>query len=173
MKELFEALEHEALSDFRSSQSVLLDTCFLVHAFEHQLKRLEKFCEQNDVLICSFNLEELDHIKHRIPHMARENARRFFKHDPNIKVLDISVHPGQRQEEHAFVERVDQELLIDIADPSDAVLIATAIQSHSHVLTLDKHHLFTTHLENYLTRYGIEVHKSFDDICPNEFGKEV
>ena len=160
MKELFEALEKRSMDDVKPMNSVLLDTCFLVHVFERQHeKRLDKLTKSHNVFLTSFNVEEFDHIKHKIDESVRERARKYFKKQPNIGVIDLDVHPGNRVEEAIFVNDVDKDLLREIADPSDAVLIAAAILSHSKVITKDKHHLFTVNLGNYLTKYDITVVK--------------
>ena len=78
-------------------------------------------------------------------------------------VVDVPVHPGDAVGEKAFVNHVDPHLLNIIADPSDAVLIAAALRTGSPVLTKDKHHLFTTVLNNYLNDSGVRVFKEMKD----------
>jgi uncharacterized Fe-S center protein len=71
------------------------------------------------------------------------------------------VSPGDTVAERSFVRSIEPDLLKHIADPSDAVLIAAAIKTRSVIYTKDKHHLFTTKLENYLNVYNIKVFKTY------------
>jgi predicted nuclease of predicted toxin-antitoxin system len=81
-----------------------------------------------------------------------------------LTIININVNPGDRIAEKNFVNSIDPDLLADVPDASDAVLIATAIKTNSIVLTKDKHHLFTTKLENYLNKYNIKVYKEYHDL---------
>jgi predicted nucleic acid-binding protein len=162
MKEIFTALPRVELEN--TERNILLDTCFFIHTFEnqkeHQLKELMK---QFSVAMTTFNAEEFLLKEHVVDERVREYARKFLKKYPII-LININVHPGDREGEKRFVHDTDPELLMDIPDASDAVLIAAAIRTKSTVLTKDKHHLFTVKLENYLTKYGLQVHKEYHDL---------
>jgi len=157
MKELFENIPEKNPKNIFNS--VLIDTCFLVYVFEHNEKidRLRGLCEKKYVGMTSFNIEEFLHIEHKIPESVRHNVRKFLHSNPNMFRLNIDVTPGNAEAERMFVRNVDEELLKHIQDPSDAVLIATAINIGADILTRDKHHLYTSHLENFLNRYDIKV----------------
>ncbi|MFH1073337.1 MAG: PIN domain-containing protein [Nanoarchaeota archaeon] len=166
MKELFVKLQH-VTPEFvkKKGNAILLDTCFFVHAFEHQKEHeLQKLISLHNVYMTSFNVAEFIHIDHKIGERVRERARHFLRQDPDLKVLDVPVQPGQRAEEKEFMHAVDPYLAEDVPDPSDGVLMAAAILAHATVLTKDKHDLFTVKLENYLKRYGLSVYKDFHEL---------
>ena len=141
---------------------VLLDTCFLIDISD-RVDYLKKLCSKRIVAMTSFNVEELEHVFHKLHQHQKENIRRIIK-TVKIYALEIHVHPGNRKSEREFVQSTDPFLLKDIKDPSDAVLMATAIQTNSTVLTKDKHHLFTEILENYISRYSLVVLKSIHEL---------
>ncbi len=167
MKEALQNMNTVFLKDFQNSSKsdrpVFLDTCFLIDVFEKEKqKKLEKFCSSHNVFLTSFNAEELVHNIHRIGEKAKEHIRKYLK-TANISLLEISVSPGNQLHERAFVESVDSELLRHVHDPSDAVLVAAAILTKGTILTKDKHHLFTSTLENFLNKYNIKVFKEFKE----------
>lgn len=163
MKEIFEKLPHVKL-DSSASNFVLLDTCFFIHTFEHQKEhQLKDLMNEYNVAMTSFNVEEFLFKEHVVDERVREYARKFLKTHP-MTVLDVNVHPGNLIQEREFVKSADPEILKDVSDASDAVLIAAAILTKSTVLTKDKHHLFTTKLENYLNKHDIAVHKEYHDL---------
>ncbi|MBR9702988.1 hypothetical protein GOV10_03055, partial [Candidatus Woesearchaeota archaeon] len=98
-----------------------------------------------------------------LPDHEKKHIRKFLKAHPNLLVVDVPVKPGDWEGEKAFVNHVDPELLKIIPDASDAVLLAAALARRCPVLTKDKHHLFTTTLENYVKDYGIRVFKEMKD----------
>ncbi len=157
MKELLQNIKRIKLEDTKNF--ILLDTCFVINILEHH-KHLDKLKDKN-LGITSFNVEELLHVEHRLKNEDKRMIRNFLKH-PNFCIIEIPVHPGNREEEKRFVESVDKDLLKNIHDPSDAVLIAVAIKTKSIVLTKDKHHLFTVVLENFLEKYSLEVYKDLN-----------
>ena len=158
MHELFESLEHVGLAPGLGRP--LLDTCFILDLAER--RELHKLDEVG-LATTSFNLEELEHVSRRVHDKTKQEVRRFLKEHPDLVVVDVPAHPGDRESEHAFVDSVDSSLLQKVPDPSDAVLIAAAIRTGSDVYTKDKHHLFTVVLENYLQAYDITVHKEWKD----------
>ncbi|MGV8141455.1 MAG: PIN domain-containing protein [Candidatus Woesearchaeota archaeon] len=162
MKEIFAALPRVELDT--TEKNILLDTCFFIHTFEnqheHQLKELMKIYS---VAMTTFNAEEFLLKEHVVDERVREYVRKFLKKYPII-LINVNVHPGDRESEKRFVNGVDDELLKDIPDASDAVLIAAAIKTKSNVLTKDKHHLFTVKLENYLNKHGLGVYKEYHDL---------
>jgi|TARA_Y100000310_G_C20506942_1_gene726880 predicted nucleic acid-binding protein len=155
MKELVDKLEHVSVADAKGL--VLLDTCFIFSHLEHKELLPSKFATT------SFNAEELVHVTtHHLGKMKRR-VRDFLKKS-GVVIVDIDVSPGNCSGEKEYVNSVDKELLKHIADPSDAVLIATALRTKSNVLTKDKHHLFTSDLINYLSDRGVKVHKEFREL---------
>ncbi|MFH1506554.1 MAG: type II toxin-antitoxin system VapC family toxin [archaeon] len=158
MKEIFERLPKTNLSD---NGLILIDTCFFIHTFmHHNEKELAKLCEKEKVAITDFNMNEFLHVEHKVEAHVREHARKWLKKNPCFMVLQTGIHPGDREGEKAFVSMIEPRLLEEIEDPSDAVLMAAAIKTHSTVLTRDKHHLFTVSLENYLREFGLKVYNN-------------
>lgn len=138
---------------------IFLDTCLIIYEIEQgNLRKLEEFSKKNDARITSFNLEELMHVEKKFGHLKRliREAIRI------LPVHEIPVHPGDAEEEKKFVKQTSHDLLQKIKDPSDAVLIAAAINEKADVITRDKHHIFTTLLENELNKYGIRVFNSLN-----------
>lgn len=161
MKEVFEQLPRKSLDEAKNM--VLLDTCFFIHTFEHQKEhQLVELIEKYDVGMTTFNAQEFLLKDKVVDERVREYARKLLKKHP-ITLINIDVHPGNRDAEKHFVNSVDPTLLAQVPDASDAVLIAVAIKTNSTVLTKDKHHLFTVKLENYLKKYNIDVHKEYHD----------
>jgi predicted nucleic acid-binding protein len=168
MRELFESLPKISIKDEHAMNFVFLDTCFFIHTFEHQKEHhLKELMDVKNVAMTSFNVNEFLLKEHVVDERVREYARKFLKKHPKITILDVDVLPGNRDQEKFFVRSIDPELLKDVADASDAVLIAAAIKTGSAVMTKDKHHLFTTKLENYLHKYNIKVFKEFHDLYEN------
>lgn len=161
MHELFEALPHRTLREARGL--VLLDTCFIVSMAE--LRRLDEVHGAR-IATTSFNLQELDHIHHRLHGNVKHALRAWLKRG-ELVVVTVPAAPGDHEGERAFVRSIDEELLKEIPDASDAVLAAAAIATQSDVLTKDKHHLFTTVLEEHFTRQGLHVWKEWKD-CDTE-----
>ncbi|MBT3984944.1 hypothetical protein HOD38_03390 [archaeon] len=155
MKELFD--NKKRVSWREVSGLVLLDTCFIIDCVSRNKK-----VKINNLGVTSFNVEELLRVEHRLGHLKR-GIRKFIK-DTDFVIVEVPVSPGAWMQEKDFVQAVDHGLLKNIADTSDAVLMAAAIQTQSDVLTKDKHHLFTTQLENFLYDYGIHVYKELKDI---------
>ncbi|MFA5796780.1 MAG: PIN domain-containing protein [Candidatus Woesearchaeota archaeon] len=165
MKEIFEKLPHIAHTSEDAKQIILLDTCFFIHTFEHQKEHeLKLLMNRYKVAMTSFNVEEFLFNEHRVDERVREYARKFLKKYPEFTVITIPVSPGNREAEKEFVHSVDPTLLQKVPDASDAVLMATGIVTQSTILTKDKHHLFTTKLENYLQKYDLAVYKEYHDI---------
>lgn len=162
MKEIFDAIPRTTKNDL-----ILLDTCFIIDTFHnHKEKDLLAFAKKNRIAITSFNVEELIHVLPRKikDKSIKERVRKFFKEQDEIKILDIPVHPGDMEEEKAYVQEIDPFLSQDVPDPSDAVLVAAAIKTQSIVVTKDKHHLFTAILENYIERWNLKIVKDLKDI---------
>jgi len=139
---------------------LLLDTCFLIDMLSR--RKLHELLSAH-LAVTSFNAEELERVARRLHDDVKEELRRFLKGHPSLVVVDVPVHPGDPDGERAFVEEVDDSLLRKVPDPSDAVLAAVAFATRSDVLTKDKHHLFTTALENYVHAAGIHVWKEWKD----------
>lgn len=159
MKELFERLPRISVEDHIG---FLIDTCFFVWILEHNKQNhFKEFLQHNKCAITSFNVEEFVHIDHKINGHIRESARRFLHSVNNFFVLEISVHPGNKEGEHSFVKSVLPELDAKEHDPSDAVILAVAIQTGANVLTRDKHHIFNVQMENFLNKYDVRVLNKF------------
>ncbi|MBL7101089.1 MAG: PIN domain-containing protein [Nanoarchaeota archaeon] len=155
MKELLKDIKKISLEDAKNL--ILLDTCFVIDILKHH-KHLDEFKDKN-IAITSFNLEELLYIEHKLGHETKKMIRNFLKHS-KFCILEIPVHPGNREEEREFVKSTDENLLKKVHDPSDAVLVAAAIKTNSIVLTKDKHHIFTVELEEFLKKYHLKVYKT-------------
>lgn len=156
MKELFDSLPRITHADY------FIDTCFLYYIFEHQKdKEFRIFCDENIVALTSFNIGEVLFHSHDVNHVFREHFRKFLKGDGRIFRYEMSVVPGDRDGEKKFIQDFDNDLFGIIPDPSDAVLLVAAIKTKTNVLTRDKHHLFTTKLENYISDAGIKVYNNF------------
>jgi hypothetical protein len=154
MKEIFESKKKVGWREVKGL--VLLDTCFIIDCVMKSKKiKLE------NAGITSFNAEELIHVEKRL---KGKRAMRNFLRNTDFVLVEVPVSPGYWMQEKEFVESVNHGLLKNIADASDAVLMAAAIQTKSDVLTKDKHHLFTTKLENFLYDYGIRVYKELKDV---------
>jgi len=157
MKELFDALEKWDLQvDF------FIDTCFLFYIFDKHLeKEFVAFCKTHIVALSSFTIEEALFHRHDVSHVFRERFRHIVKDDLRLYRVSVPVHPGERDIEKLFISDFDKNLLQIVPDPSDAVLLVSAIEHNANILTRDKHHLFTTKLENYLADKGLKVYNSF------------
>lgn len=157
MKELFNKLPR------LSGQHIdfLVDTCFLFFIFQHGLvKEFKNFCSLHTVAITSFNAEEFAFHSHDVSSDIRVHFRSFVKSKPKFLYVPSPVSPGDRDGEKNYILAFDPLLLILIPDPSDAVLVVEAIKLHANIFTRDKHHLFTTVLNNYLDEKGIEVYNN-------------
>ncbi|MFH1972777.1 MAG: hypothetical protein ABIJ18_04850 [archaeon] len=155
MKELLKNKKHISWREVQ--HLILLDTCFIIHSVKNNNKIKIK-----NAAITSFNIEELMKVEHKLGHLKKE-LRNFLK-NTSFVIVDVPVSPGQWMQEKDFVLAVNHDLLKEVPDASDAVLMAAAIQTQSDVLTKDKHHLFTTKLENFLDAYSIRVYKELKDI---------
>lgn len=163
MKEIFDAVKRTT-----KNKLILLDTCFIIDTFSrHKEKELLELTKSHPIAMTSFNAEELEYV---VRHKVKENhikdrVRHFFKSNSSaIPILEIPVHPGNIEAEHKYVVDIDPYLAKDVIDLSDAVLAAAAIKTKSIIMTKDKHHLFTTILENYLHRWDLKVLKEMKDI---------
>ena len=123
MQELLKHVEHIPLGSARGL--VFLDTCFIIDSLSHPDK-VSRLLKIGKLALTSFNVEELMHVEHRLHHEIRKNMRLFLRHD-DFKIVDIPVHPGSPESEKSFVRGIDNDLLLNVPDPSDAVLIAAAI----------------------------------------------
>lgn len=161
MKELVDNLLTMNLAHARNL--ILLDTSFFVSCMEHH-ERMEMLLKVPFIAMTSFNAGELLHIERNLSHSTRKNIRDFLK-EGKIVIVNIDVNPGDWKAERTFVELADPALLAHVHDPSDAVLIAAAIKTHSNVFTKDKHHLFTVELEEFVKQYDVKVFKELSDIA--------
>ncbi|NTV23696.1 MAG: PIN domain-containing protein [Nanoarchaeota archaeon] len=149
MKDLIDALP------VAESVEYLLDTCFLIDIMKKgKIKQLEWFCAINKTGMTSFNLEEVVHVHHKLKGDASHQLRTFFK-QKLISNVKVPVSPGNRIGEVEYVNESYDWVLKIIPDPSDAVLIATALRINASVLTKDRHHIYTAVAENK----GIKVLK--------------
>lgn len=156
MKELFNALPRVSKADW------LLDTCFVYYVFQHQKeKELIEFCKKHDVALTSFTVEELLYHMHDVNHIIRERLRYIIKHSVLLGVIELNVHPGEIDQEIAYVMGADEKLIHLIPDHSDAVVAAAAVNLGANIITRDKHHLFTTVLSDYFKELGLLVKNNF------------
>ena len=143
--------------DFLTKKTVLLDTCLIIYEILGQREnKLIKFCEENNVLITSFNVEELKHVMKKLGHEKKKI--KHFLENAKITIIDVPVSLGEIEKEKKYADKTNTELLKKIKDPSDAVLVTAAIKSASDIITRDKHHLFTTILEEELKEYGLTIY---------------
>ena len=150
--------------DFLTKKTVLLDTCLIVHELLGQReKKLLRFCEENNVLITSFNVEELQKVTKKLGHEKKKI--KHFLEQAKITIIDVPVSLGETKKEKKYADETNKELLKKIRDPSDAILVAAAIKSASDIITRDKHHLFTMTLEEEIKEYGLAV---YNDISKYE-----
>jgi len=141
-----------------------VDTCFLFFIFQRGLvSDFKTFCSNNVVAITSFNAEEFTFQNHDVSSYIRVHFRSFVKSRPLPKLLFVPspVSPGDRIGEKDYVNNFDPVLLSLIPDPSDAVLVVEAVKLHADILTRDKHHLFTSVLNNYLQENSVKVFNNF------------
>jgi hypothetical protein len=153
MRELFDKEKHITIDEIRNTN--LIDTCFFIYALTHP-KELDDLKKLKTIATTSFNVEEILNLKHEIKAGLRHILKRFVK-EVDLNIIDINVKPGEREKEREFVENTDKNLLEHVHDPSDAILVAVGIKTHSNVYTRDKKHLFNPELENYLRKYDIKI----------------
>jgi len=154
MKELLENLEKTLSANY------LLDTCFIINTCIQHEAQLEAFCKNNNVAISSFTAEELDYVKKHLTGTENHAVRRFLK-QRLIRIVSCPVSPGDRIGERNYVSAYDSKILQIIPDASDAVLVVHALQLGAHIVTKDKHHIFTTVAENYVQKHRIQILKEF------------
>lgn len=136
----------------------VVDTCFLYYLFSHQHeKAFIETCNEYVVVLTSFNAEEFLFHSHDVPHEVRERFRHAVKHGLRLFFHNIPIKPGDSAGEKEFVASYDEHILQIVPDPSDAVLLVAALRLKADILTRDKHHLFTTKLENYVYDKGLQV----------------
>ncbi|MFP4403414.1 MAG: PIN domain-containing protein [Candidatus Woesearchaeota archaeon] len=157
MKEIFNKFNY---IDLNSKNLILFDTCFFIDIIK---KDKHSTIKNINFSMTSFNIEELIHVTHSIKHNLKHKVRDFFK-EKQIDILNIDVSLGQIKKQRDFINNIDENLLKHIHDPSDAVLVASAIKTNSVILTKDKHHLFTSELENFISKYNIKIFKEVKDI---------
>jgi len=135
----------------------LFDTCAIINLFENNK---EEELLDSSAAVCSFNRDELTKVTHRhsLNIHLRHTIRKFFQ-EHKIKIIEVSVIPGQREQEKEYVNSVEPELLRLIPDPSDAVLAACAFENRANIITRDRHHLYTAKLENLFSKFDIKVEK--------------
>lgn len=157
---MIEELETKEPLEILPDKSFLLDTCFLLYELEKDNeKKLEEFCQEHNVYMTSFNIEELEHVEKRIPNI--KHKVKSFLQKKLIKKILIDVHLGETIKEKKYSDETNHNLLKKIHDPSDALLVAAAIRTKSDILTRDKHHIFTSEVENELKKFGIDVKNKF------------
>ncbi len=145
----------------------LVDTCVVIRGWGEKgashkiLKKL--LSNEPDLGLTDFTLREL---RSRAPKHLYKIVR---EHLADWQVLDTGVSPGEWKGEKSYTIHFDPELLKLIPDPSDAVLIAAAEHYHLRgVITLDRHHLYTARLENYLEEKHLEVLKPSEYILSHD-----
>ncbi len=136
----------------------VVDTCFLYYLFEHQHeKAFVETCNEYIVVLTSFTAEEFFFHRHDVNEEVRERFRKTAKNGLRLFYYEVPVSPGNPEAERDFIKSFDSELLTVVPDPSDVILLVVALQLKADILTRDKHHLFTTKLENYVYTRGIQV----------------
>jgi hypothetical protein len=155
MKELFMRLK-----PFAGSKGIILDTCAIFNSLDHHYK-LNSLPRQ--AIITSFTMHELLYKEHDVDEKVRQALRNWLK-GTNAQIYPVPCTPGDREGEKQYVRSVDPRLLEIIPDPSDAVLLAAAIETRSDVFTKDRHHLYTAALGNYAKEWNIRVWKELKDV---------
>jgi predicted nucleic acid-binding protein len=158
LKDLFQNLIHTPInSPLANGVTYLIDTCFLYFVFSKHEKAFIEFTKNNVVGLTSFTVGEvLFHLHDVDPHI-RSRIRKAISNGLLLTIIDVDVKPGDPYGEREFVDSYDKQLLNLIPDPSDAVLAAIATSIHASILTRDKHHLFTSKLENYFQQQNLAV----------------
>ncbi len=158
MKELLQNLECIEVS--QAQGYTLIDTCYLIHIFEHheKIKQFKEQLQEGKYAITSFNIEELMHVEHKLNKKIKEEIRKFLKEKEEIDIITIDVHPGDRASEEEYVRSINPELIhIMHEDISDGVLFATAIQIGADIITRDKHHLYNQIAEKFANEHNIDI----------------
>jgi hypothetical protein len=157
MKELLANLEMVRPED--AINHILIDTCEFVHIFEHpkKISDFERKLADANYAITSFNVDELMHIEHRLSPKVKEGIRRFLKEKEKLKVIDVGVHPGNRDAEISYIRKISPELASVIKDPSDGIMFATAIRIKGDIITRDKHDLYNQHCERFANEHDIDI----------------
>ncbi|MFH1589736.1 MAG: PIN domain-containing protein [archaeon] len=159
MREIFEKLPRLTLND---KVDFLIDTCFFAWIFEnHKQKEFKSLLKEKVFALTSFNVEEFLFIHNDLHNDINIAARKFFHHTNKLFVLEVPVHPGDADKEHAFVKSVLPDLDTIEHDPSDAVILAAAIETGASILTRDKHDIFNSTLENFLEKHGVKAFNTF------------
>ncbi|MBN1645412.1 PIN domain-containing protein [Candidatus Woesearchaeota archaeon] len=162
MKQLFDQLPKLMLT---STNLVLVDTSFFIYTFEkHHEKQFLQAIKKNHLALTSFNVEEFLFVHHKLNDHLVERVRHFLQSKPQLYYLSVPVKPGYKMLEKQYMNSIDPYMARHIKDWSDGVLLATAIKTHSAILTRDKHHLFTVELENWVKKYGIQIYNNLKDI---------
>jgi len=158
MKELFDRFPRVSIDN--ADRSILLDTCFLIATLEHPDHYTGLLTLKNKAMT-SFNVEELLKVEH---HKEKHTLHKFLKEVDDFTIIDVPVHPGEWEKEKSFVESIKPEIMQHCRDTSDAVLLATAVKTHSIILTKDAHDIFNAFLENFMNTEGIKVYKGLKDV---------
>lgn len=134
-----------------NSNPVLLDSCFIFYLIhnEHQQK---EFFKNEFYLTTSFNIYEM--LYH---HKIEKHLLKDFLKKNNVGVLMLDVNPGDNVSERYFVNSIDPFLLKIVKDPSDAVLVASALKIKADVISRDKHHVFNPAVFDYLASKNLKI----------------
>lgn len=158
MKELLQNLD--MIPPEKAIGYTLIDTCAFIHVFEHPEKIIEfKTSLKNEKYgMTSFNIEELMHVEHKLNKKVKESIRKFLKEKEDIEIIQIDVHPGDRDGERLYVESINPELIhIMHEDMSDGVLFAAALKIKGNIVTRDKHHLYNQIAERFANEHHINI----------------
>ncbi len=154
MKELFDKFPKIKLED--AKDLILIDTCFFISVFKHP-EHIKQFSKLKNKAMTSFNIKELITVDHKLKKL-KHPIRKFLENN-EFPIINIDVHPGNRQKEEEFIKTIEPNLLKYCKDPSDGVLLATAIKTKSNILTKDKHHIFNAIMENFANKHNINIYK--------------
>ncbi len=158
MKELLKNLD--MIPPEKAIGCTLIDTCAFIHVFEHHEKIIDfKTSLKNDrYAMTSFNIEELMHVEHKLGKKVKESIRKFLKEKEDLEIVQIDVHPGDKESERLYVENINPELIhIMHEDMSDGVLFATALKIKGNIVTRDKHHLYNQIAERFANEHNIDI----------------
>ena len=158
MKELLQNLDMITVN--QAEGFTLIDTCAFIHVFEHheKIKEFKNKLKEGSYAITSFNIEELMHVEHKLNKKVKEEIRKFLKQKEDIEIVEVDVHPGDREGEKRYIADIDTELIkIEHNDLSDGVLFATAVKIKGDIITRDKHHLYNQIAETYANEHNVNI----------------
>jgi hypothetical protein len=97
------------------------------------------------------------HIEHRLKPKTKEAIRKFLKEKEELKIINVDVHPGNRDSEIKYMQSISGELVKIMKDPSDGVMFATALKIKGNIVTRDKHDIYNQICERFANEHKVEI----------------